>query len=402
MSAQRRFSRKRVLAWGLPAAVVVLLIALALRPQQLDVDMAEVTRGDLVVAIEEEGQTRVRERFVVSAPLAGKLLRVELEPGDPVVAGETVLATFLPQAPTLLDARSRAEAEARIRSAQAILEQAKAEQKRADAELSFGASELARRQRLAAANVISEELLEEAELTAASREQAAKAAGYAVESAQFELARARAALGAGAGQVSEPIEIHSPVDGSVLRRLHESEAIVAAGEPLIEVGDAALLEIVSDLLSSDAVRVRPGQRVVIEQWGGDRPLNGAVRRVEPYGFTKISALGVEEQRVNVVIDITDPHDVWSTLGDGYRVEVAIVVSETEDVLVVPTSSLFRQGDGWAVWAVEQGRAVRREVEVGARNGLEAEVSGGLGEGDRVIVHPSDAVGEGARVRPRGP
>jgi len=340
---------------------------------------------------------------VVSAPLAGKLLRIELEPGDQVLAGETVLATFQPQAPTLLDARSRAEAEAGIRSARAVLEQAKAEQKRADAELSFGVTELERQKRLAEAHVISKGLLEEAELTAESRRQAARAAKFAVESSQFELARARAVLNAGTGgpYVSEPIEIRSPVDGTVLRRLHESEAIVPAGEPLIEVGDAAVLEIISDLLSSDAVRIRPGQRVLIEQWGGDRPLNGAVRRVEPYGFTKISALGVEEQRVNILIDITDLHDLWPTLGDGYRVEVAIVLAESKDVLVVPTSSLFRQSGGWAVWAVEQGRAVLREVKVGARNGLEAEVLGGLGEGERVIVHPSDAVGEGVRIRLRG-
>jgi HlyD family secretion protein len=395
--------KKRVVAWGLPALVILLLIALALRPQKLEIDVAQVTRGDLVVTVEEEGQTRVRERFVVSAPLAGKLLRIELEPGDRVVAGETVLATFLPQASTLLDARSRAEAEAAIRSAQAVLEQARAEQKRAEAELSFAAAELERQQRLAEANVISKELLEQAELTAESREQAARAARFAVESARFQLARARAVLDAGSGRspLAEPIEIHSPVDGAVLRRLHESEAVVPAGEPLIEVGNPAALEVISDLLSSDAVRVRPGQRVLIERWGGDRPLNGAVRRVEPYGFTKISALGVEEQRVNILIDITDPHERWPTLGDGYRVEVAIVLSETKDILVAPTSSLFRQGSGWAVWAVEQDKAVLREVEVGARNGLEAEISAGLGEGEQLIVHPSDAVGEGVRVRLRG-
>lgn len=403
MSARESLLTKRIVAWGLPAAVILLLIVLALRPQPLNVDVAEVGRGDLVVTVEEEGRTRVRERFVVSAPLAGTLLRVRLEPGDPVVAGETVLATLRAQDPTLLDARSRAEAEAAVRSARALLEQVRAERLRADAELSFHRAELERQRRLAEAEVISTDLLEEAELAAESRAQAAKAARFAEESAQFELARARAALEAGSGEAgtSEPIEIRSPVSGTVLQRLRESEAVVQTGEPIIEVGNAAVLEIISDLLSSDAVRVRAGQRVLIERWGGERSLNGVVRRVEPYGFTKISALGVEEQRVNVLIDFTDPQELWSSLGDGYRVEVAIVLSDSTDVLIVPTNSLFRHGDGWAVWAIEEGRALLREVEVGNRNGLQAEVLQGLEEGERVIAYPSDAVEEGVRVKERG-
>ena len=399
MSVKRKIATRRLLKWGLPIAAILVLLMLSLRPQPVAVDLATVERGTLQVTVEDEGQTRVRERFVVSAPVAGRLLRIELEPGDPAVAGETLLALFQP-AP--LDARSRAEAEAGIRAAEAGLGAARAEHQRVEAELAFARADVERVRRLASEEIVARERLDEAETVLASRQEAARAAAFSADRARGELERARAALLA-AGTSSDTlgaIELLSPVDGVVLVRRRESEATVLAGEPLLELGDPASLEIVTDLLSSDAVQVRPGQRAIVEHWGGEGSLNGRVRLVEPYGFTKISALGVEEQRVNVVIDLTDPRQEWEALGDGYRVEVRVVLWEGEDLLEVPMSSVFRVADGWAVWQAVDGRARLARVELGARNGLEAELLDGLAAGDAVILHPSEAIAEGVRVEPR--
>ncbi len=392
---------KRRLIWGALGIVVLVLIALSLQPEPEPADVTQVERGSLRVTLDEEGETRVRDRYMVSAPVAGRVLRIELESGDPVVAGDTVLATFQPGDPVPLDARSHAEAQARVRSAQAARGRARAERQRVEAELRFAESELQRIQRLATEEIVSKETLESAELRVETNQEALRSAEFAVANAEFDLEQARARLVQDSGTTDVvPIEIRSPVAGVVLRRLRESEAIVPAGEPLIEVADPDQLEIVSDFLSTDAVKIRSGQSVRIEQWGGERPLHGVVRRVEPYGFTKISALGVEEQRVNVVIDFDDPREAWDVLGDGYRVEVRVVVWEREDVVKVPTSALFRSGDAWAVFAVADGKAAERAVEIGQRNGLEAEVLSGLGEGDPVIVHPSDSIADGVAIEER--
>ena len=293
----------RFIVWGI-GAIALVAVVLALRPKPIQADFAVVERGQLRVTIDEEGETRVRDRFVVSAPLAGRVLRIELEPGDPVVADETVLATFQPGDPTLLDARTRAEAEARVRAAEAGLGRAHVDRERAAAESAFARAEFDRHRELAEQELVSREQLESVELRARTRGEALRSAEFAVRSAEYELEIAQASLlqvrgnrlnGASAGP--EAIVLRSPIDGIVLRRLRESEAIVPAGEPLLEVADPAELEIVSDLLSTDAVKIHPGQNVLIEQWGEARALRGRVRRVEPSGFTKISALGVEEQRV---------------------------------------------------------------------------------------------------------
>jgi len=396
---------KRKLFWGGIALVIVLLVAWSLQPQPEMVDTATVERGALQVTVDEEGETRVRERYEVSAPVAGRVLRIELEPGDPVAAGETVLATFQPSAPVPLDVRARAEAEARVRGAAASLGQARAERDRARAELDYAAAEVERYRQLAADEVVSRDALDNAERRHRTAREALQAAGFAVETATHELERARAMLMEGDGSVEDgasddPIVLRSPIDGVVLSRRRESESVVPAGEPLLEVADVADLEIVSDLLSTDAVQVRRGQPVRIERWGGGDVLHGTVRRVEPSGFTKISALGVEEQRVNVVVDFTDPVRARESLGDAYRVELRIVVWEREDVLEVPTSALFRRGDDWAVFTVEGGQARERVVDVGRRNGLAAEVLSGLEAGEEVIVHPSDAITDGVSVAER--
>ena len=394
--------RKILRPWPLAgAAIVILLLLLALWPKAVPVDLDQVRKGPLRVTVDEEGETRVRDRFVVSAPVAGRVLRIELEPGDPVARGRTVVATFRPGAPALLDARTRAEAQAAVEAARAAVGQSRAERQRAAAALELARSELARHQKLAESQIVSREAVEARETEARSAEEALRGAEFAAASADHQLEMARARLLQVSGSpAAEVITIRSPIDGIVLKRLRESESVVPAGDPLLELGDPVDLEIVSDLLSTDAVRVEPGNSVLIERWGGEQTLRARVRRVEPSGFTKISALGVEEQRVNVVMDFADPVEAWKALGDAYRVEVRIVIWESPEVLKLPTSSLFRKGDRWAVFAVRNGRAQLQEVEIGQRNGLEAQVLGGLAAGDSVVVHPSDSVRDGVRIAVR--
>lgn len=398
-------TRKRLVFWVPLAAVLVLAIAWLLRPQPVPVDFVVVARGPLTVSVVDEGETRVKEVFVVSAPVAGVMQRIDLEPGDPVVAAQTVVARIRPTDPTILDVRTEAEARAAVRAAEAAREHAEATVESATAELEFARAELERFRGLAANNTIAQNQLDDA----VRRERRASAA-LAEARAQlamrvYELDRARAAL-LGPGSQHAPtddcacVSVYAPVSGEVLRVLQESESVVAASTPLIEIGDPRELEIVVDLLSADAVRVRAGQRVLVENWGRPEPLNGVVQRVEPFGFTKISALGIEEQRVNVVIDFTDPPERWERLGHGYRVEPRIILSEEDDVLKVPLPALFRDGDRWAVFVDEGGRAALRHVEVGRDNGIEAQIVAGLEPGERVVLHPSDRVAEGVRLEAR--
>jgi HlyD family secretion protein len=395
-----KISRKFLLI-ALSAALVA-AFAIALRPNPVAVDLAPVSRGPLRVTLDEEGETRVRERFVVSAPFAARVLRVELEPGEPVRAGETVLVTLRPGTPSLLNARDRTSLEARVRSAQAAVGRARSQRDRARAELRFAESDLRRQKSLGKQGIVSTETVELSELGVETRRETLAATEYEVQTAQAELEAARAALleAGDSGASSGIYELRSPVNGVVLRRLRESEAVVAAGEPLLEVGEARDLEVVSDMLSTDAAQLRPGHRVEIEQWGGGDVLQGRVRRIEPSGFTKVSALGVEEQRVWVVMDLVDPPERRIALGDGFRVEVRVVTWERDGVLQVPTSALFRDEQGWKVFALENGRAVRRTVDVGHQNGLAAEIRSGLKEGDQVILHPSGEIAEGVDVQER--
>ena len=385
------------------ALVLLVLAAIgywAFRPAAVPADFATVERGSLQVTVNEEGRTRVRDRYVVSAPVPGRMGRIELEPGDPIVARKTLLAQFHPSDPALLDTRTRAELEARVKAAESALGGARAERERLRAELAFAEAELKRAQRLVADKVISTREMDIAERQAQSIERGVQSADFAVRTAEYQLQQARASLTQSQGGRGAAIPLYSPVNGVVLRRLQESEAVVPTGTPLLEIGNVADLEIVSDLLSSAAVRVRPGQAVSIEQWGGDKPLRGRVRRVEPSGFTKISALGVEEQRVNAIVDFDDPPETRPAIGDGYRVEVRIIVSSRDNVLKVPVSSLVRHGAEWALYAVENDKAVRRVVQIGERNGLEAEVTSGLSGDEKIIVYPSDAIADGVKVTAR--
>ena len=398
MANLRALLKNRKLLAG--AGLLALLVLVAVWPEAVPVDLAPVERGPLQVTVDDEGETRVRDRYVVSAPVAGRLQRVELEPGDPVEHGG-VVARLLPAPPALLDSRTQAEAKASVEAARAALGRTRAERERAEAGRDRARSDLERARSLAASGIVSRETLDMRDTDARAAEEALRAAEFAVGTAEQELERARAVLLQSTGGTGgRAIELRSPVDGVVLKRLRWSEAVVPTGEPLLELGDPRRLEIVSDLLSADAVKVRPGQTVLIEQWGGEGTLQGRLRRVEPSGFMKISALGVEEQRVNVIVDFEDPAEAWTALGDAYRVEIRVVVYEAADVLKVPTSSLFRRGGEWAAFAVADGRARLRTVQVGRRNGLEAEIASGLAAGELVVVHPSDTLGDGRRVVPR--
>jgi HlyD family secretion protein len=395
----RLLTNRRVLG---SAVLIGVLIAVVMWPTTFPVDVAPVARGPLTVTVDEEGVTRVRDRFVVSAPVSGRVLRIELEPGDRVNRGQ-IVARVRAEPPPLLDARTRAEAEAGVESARAALGRARAEEQRTRATLAQAQRDLARNRALAATGAMAQRESETQEADVHVAEETVNAAAFAVRAAMSDLQRAEARLApstleAPAGRV---VSVTAPVAGVVLKRLRESETVVPAGDPLVEIGDPHGLEIVADLLSTDAVRVKVGARAFVEQWGGEKRLEARVRRIEPAGFMKISALGVEEQRVNVVLDFVDASSAArAALGDGYRVEVRVVIWESPDVVQVPTSALFRHGEQWAVYVFEGGRARRTLVDLGHQTGQYAEVLSGLDEGARVILHPGDTLVDGARVRER--
>lgn len=382
----------------LAAAVVAVILAAALWPDAIDVDVARVERGPMRVTVDEEGETRVRERFVISAPVTGRLQRIELEPGDRVSRG-SIVARLAPAPPALLDVRTRAELRSAEGAARAALGQARAERDRTAATLERVRSTLRRQEELAAAGLVSRDELEAARVALRAAEEARRAADFNVARAEqdLEMARARFQEPGSGGRL---IELHAPTDGLVLKRYRESEMVVPSGEPLIEIGDPSRLEVVSDLLSTDAVQVSPGDPVEMVQWGGGQPLTGRVRRVEPSGFMKVSALGVEEQRVNVIIDFADPAAASRQLGDAYRVEVRIVIWQQNDVVKAPVGSLFRRGSDWAVFIATGSKARAQTVTIGHRNGTEAEVQSGLEAGTTVVLYPPDILADGSRIRPR--
>jgi HlyD family secretion protein len=318
-----------------------------------------------------------------------------------VVAGDTVVAVFEPAAPVALDARTLAEARASVRASRARLDRARAQREAAEAERDFAAAELERITSLHRAGLASRQQLDSARTAARSASEQLQASESAVRGALHELESANATLiepGVDVVDDDRALWIRSPVDGVVLTRYRESESVVPSGEPLLEVADPDRIEVVADFLSTDAVRMRPGMPALIERWGGEAPLEATVRRIEPAGFMKVSALGVEEQRVNVIADIDVPRERWSALGDAYRVEMRVVLWQADDVLQVPTSALFRDSTGsWSVWLDDDGEARATTVEIGHRNGRAAEVVSGLAAGDRVIVHPPDSVEDGTPI-----
>jgi HlyD family secretion protein len=387
------------------AALVALAIAWGFWPRPVLIESGEVARRPLRITVEEEARTRVIDRYVLYAPVAGYLRRIELDAGDTVALGES-LAVLDPLRPTVLDPRTRAEAEARVAAARAALHRAESTRQQAEAEAELAADEFQRREELLARRLISRSEFDQARSRMRAMEALREATASAVEVARFDLEAAEAALHYSAatedGAPAETVPVRSPVDGRVLKVLQESSGVVAAGQPLLEVGDPRRLEVEVEVLSRDAVRIAPGGRVLFERWGGDEVLEGVVRTVEPSGFTKISALGVEEQRVLVIVDFSSPPETWTGLGDGYRVEAKFIVWEREDALTVPASALFRRDDGWAVFVVGDERARLRPVKLGPGSGLLTEVIEGLSPGDVVVLHPDDALDDGVRVAPFSP
>jgi len=383
--------RGRIIAVTAIVVIVATALAWSFRPQPVASDFAAVTRGDLVVTVEDEGETRIHDVYVVSAPVAGRVQRIELEVGDEVVADETVLALFEPADPALYDVRSRSEAEAGAIAAQADVG-------RARAEVEFATAELRRNEELRTHGTVAQVTLDRARLALKSSQATLEQALALSEKRKKDLASARSAVQR-SGKVTY-VAVRAPVSGRVLKRIQQSETILSAGTPILEIGNPAKLEIVADFLSAEAVKVHEGDRVIIEEWGGPRPLAGVVRRIEPFGFTKVSALGIEEQRVNVVMDFTSPASEWKALGHGFRVMSRIVIGERKNVLKVPVSALFRSGNDWTVFVYHDGRAQLRAVGLGERNTLEAEVTNGLAENEQVIVHPSDQVMDNVRIAPR--
>lgn len=396
--AALRWARR--VAWIAAGLVLVATIVVAWLPKPVPVDLAPVRSAPMQVTIDEAARTRVKDRFVISAPLGGNVLRLELRPGDTIKAG-AVLARIIPVASALLDARTRAESESRValaraaqRQAEAVLNRARLTHERAEHDLEVA-------NKLAASNVVAREERARAEVEARVRAEELASARFAVQMANHQVSMAETALRrvtVGRDQ-TESFDVPAPTDGVVLRVMLPSGGVVAPGTPLLELGDPAALEVVSDVLTADAVQLRAGARVELDRWGGE-PLRGHIRLIEPSAFTRVSALGIEEQRVSVIIDLDDPREKWSALGDGFRLDAHLVVWESEEALQVPSSAVFRQDGGWVSYVVVDERAELRPVELGQRSGPSVEVKKGLSEGERVIAHPSDQVRPGARVAPR--
>lgn len=395
--------------------VVLLLLGggltAAFWPQPVLVDLGAVTRGPVMVTIDEEGRTRVAQAYVVSTPVAGRLQRVQVQPGDPVQRGQTIVAHMLPTNPAALDVRTREQALAAVQAAEAALRVAQADRNAAMASRDLAVTELARAEQLAARGTVSDALLDRTRQEARVAEATVETAEAAISMREADLANARAqligfddqGLSAALGNGGADIPLYAPADGRILRVMQQSETTLPAGAPIMEIGDVdGALEIVVELISSDAVRVAVGAPVIVEDWGGAEPLQGTVDRIDPFAVTKFSALGVEEQRVPVTVTLQGPPETRSALGHGYRVEARIIVGQAEGALRVPASALFRAGEAWAVFREVDGTARQQTVRLGLNNGIEAQVLDGLSDGDRVVIYPSAALSDGISIAPRGP
>jgi len=385
--------RRGVLAIAGGVAVLALLVWM-LSPTPVQVELVSAAEGAFELTVRDDGETRVRDRYVVTAPVPGYLTRLSLQEGQPVEAGtEIAHLDVLP-----MDARTRAQATAALEGARDHQRTAAAMAVQAREALAQARRDGARVAELVRAGATSREALEQAEVRVTSRAKEMEAADFRSQAAAHDVEAARAALlpeNEGGSAHARHLVIRSPAAGRILRIPQESARVVAAGEPLVEIGDPSKLEITTDLVSTDAVKVRPGQPMIVEGWGGEHPLRGRVRIVEPSGFTKVSALGIEEQRVNVVGDLLEPGE-W--LGDRFRVQVRIVIWQADKVLKVPWSALVREGEGWRVYVEENGRARARDVKVGRQGEFEAQILDGLREGELVVRHPTDQIVDGVRIR----
>jgi HlyD family secretion protein len=395
---RKRNDRRAMWRWikrgliALVVAIVGIFLVYGWMPKPLEVEVGAATRGPMRVTIDEDGVTRVKEKHLVRAPITGELARIALKPGD-TIDKDAVVANLYPSRSPLLDPRSKATAEARLAAAAAAERQSQARVAHAKAAFEFAQEDLRRIESLAKSAAATKRELEQARLSERTTEAELRAAELGSRVALAEVAAQRASLGTEEDGNGQPVVVRAPLKGRVLRILEESEGLVAAGAPLLELGDLSSIEVVVDVLTRDAVEIKPGAQVLLERWGGD-PIKGKVVRVEPSAFTRLSALGVEEQRVNVIVDVTSPPEA---LGDGFRVEVKIVVWQSDDVLHVPASALFRDGDGWALFEVSGGHAHKRSVSIGRRTGNVAQIVEGLSDGAQVIVHPSERIADGSEV-----
>jgi len=401
--AERKHITGKRLFWSLIAVVIVVIFAFILRPEPVWVDLSTAQRGPLEVTVVEEGKTRVKDRYLVSSPVTGFVHRLELDVGDTVIPGE-LLTLIDPMPASILDARSRAEAEARVAAARSALQSIRQKATAAEADAEFSQQEYQRLLALKPSSFVSDEQLQQARTTAARAQAILRSARFDEEVASHELAAAQTRLQvssatANGGKPAERVAVRSPIRGAVLGLVRKSEGIVQAGEPLLELGDPGTLEVVVDVLSFDAVKLEPGLATRLTGWGGPT-LNAVIRRVEPVGFQDVSALGVEEQRVKVIADMLSPHEHWQLLGDGYRVDAEFILWQAEDALQVPASALFRHNNGYAVFKVTGDRANIQPVETGPGNGLSTAILSGLDEGDRVVRHPERGLNDGDRIRVR--
>jgi len=382
--------------------LIIVLLIWGFWPQPVLVEAIGAKRAPLTITIEEEGRTRVVDRYVISAPVDGIACRQQLNVGDVVKQGQVLLG-ITPLEPQVLDPRSRAQTKAQVAAAESALHAAEQQAKAAEAAANFAVIEHERLKPLVQKGVISTEAYDKAATQVETAIAKQRSASFQVEVARYELQAATSVLeytAANRGEPAERLPVVSPIDGRVLKVTRECEGPVRTGDMLIEVGDPTELEVEVDVLSADAVKIKSGMKVLFDRWGGESPLEGIVRIIEPVGFTKISALGVEEQRVLVISDFTSPAAQWQRVGDGYRVEARFILWHEDDVLQVPASSLFRYQQGWAVFVIENNRARRQVVKVGQRNGLTAQILEGISEGEEVINHPSDDVEDGCRIKQR--
>ncbi len=394
----RRSLPRKVAFWSIAGALVLVLVY-ALQPRPVEIEVGVVQKGPLTVYVSEEGKTRIRNRHVVAAPVAGSMQRVTLKPGDAVKAGETVLTRIEPSLSPLLDARSRTQAQARVDAAAAARSRANETIEMSRTGLKYAQANWDRVKNNTDKGTISDTDRDTFEREAEMKIREVRSAEFALQVADFELAQARAAL----QQIDKPgsggasIDVRAPVSGVVLRVQQESATIVAPGAPILEIGDPTDLEIEAEILSRDAVTIQPGALVTVEQWGGDEPAKARVRRVEPAAFTKVSALGVEEQRVLVLSDFVEQTPALKALGDRYRVEVRVAVWHSDETLLVPAGALFREGSDWKTFVFDDGSAKSVTVKAGRTDGKLTQVLDGLKEGDEVLMHPPDTVKDGSDV-----
>lgn len=384
------------------AVLIVVLLIWGFWPQPVFIEAIEAKRAPLTITIEEEGRSRVVDRYIISAPIDGVACRQQLDVGDEVTQGQVLLG-ITPLESQVLDPRSRAQTKAQVAAADSALHAAEQQAEAAEASAKLAVIEHERLKPLVEKGVISTDAYDKAATQVQTTAAVQRSADFQVEVARYELQAATTVLeytAADRGEPAERLPVVSPIDGRVLKVTRECEGPVRTGDLLLEVGDPTVLEVEVDVLSADAVKIKPGMKVLFERWGGEQPLEGIVRIIEPVGFLKISALGVEEQRVLIISDFTSPAEQWQRVGDGYRIEAKFILWHEDDVLQVPASSLFRYKDGWAVFAVENNHAKRRVVKVGQRNGLVAQILEGINEGEQVVNHPSDDVEDNRRVKQR--